>query len=228
MSNFFIFTTNQPKVSINTVKQASYGRFLLVLLPLLWLAGCSTLQKPSIDQSAEQQVGQQQALQQHLQQLAKLKQWQANGKLKITVDAQPNSAAFNWQQFNQNYTIHFFGPFGYGSSWLRRTSKGVTLESPEHPTQAAASPEQLLQDTVGWQAPISELQFWLKGQPSPHAILDEIKANTDGAVTLLRQQGWIIELSRHQRVGHYWLPTRLEAKRTGIDVLIVIKEWSAD
>lgn len=197
---------------------------LFALLPLLLVGGCSTLRAPSLPTTTNPQT--QQVLQQQLQQLAQLKQWQAKGKLKITVDGEPNSAAFNWQQFNQNYSINFFGPFGYGSSWLRRTSKGITLESPEHPTQSATSPEQLLQETVGWQAPISELQFWLKGQPSPHAILDEITANTDGAVTLLRQQGWTIELSRHQQVGKYWLPTRLVAKRTGINVLIVLKEWS--
>jgi outer membrane lipoprotein LolB len=211
-----------PYATSRTAQHARRSLRLFALLPLLWLAGCSTLAPPSAVNPAAQQ-----SLKQHLQQLAQLKQWEAKGKLKITVDKEPNSAAFSWQQFDQNYAINFFGPFGYGSSWLRRTSKGVTLESPEHPTQSATSPEQLLQDTVGWQAPISELQFWLKGQPSPHAILDEIVANSDGAVTLLRQQGWTIELSRHQRVGHYWLPSRLEAKRTGIDVLIVIKEWSA-
>ena len=216
-----IKTITHKTITLSRTSKIAHRFSLVALLPLLLLAGCSTLRAPSLSTTTNPQT------QQVLQQLAQLKQWQANGKLKITVDGDPNSAAFNWQQFNQNYAINFFGPFGYGSSWLRRTSKGVTLESPEHPTQSATSPEQLLQETVGWQAPISELQFWLKGQPSPHAILDEITANTDGAVTLLRQQGWTIELSRHQRVGKYWLPTRLVGKRTGIDVLIVIKEWSA-
>ncbi|BCD96084.1 lipoprotein insertase outer membrane protein LolB [Marinagarivorans cellulosilyticus] len=161
----------------------------------------------------------------HTAKLNQFNRWKALGKIKITVDDQPHSASFEWQQFKDNYAINFFGPFGYGSSWLRRTSKGVTLESPEHPIQWAPTPEQLLQQTVGWQAPINELQYWIKGQPAPAAIIDKVTTTPEGAYSALTQQGWDIQLSRHQQYGELSLPHKLIASRQGLSVLIIIKQW---
>ena len=196
--------------------------FLGVFFSALLLGGCSMLptkEAASISAAASS------AAKAHAGHLAQLQRCQANGKIKISVDDKPNSAAFEWQQFTANYTINFFGPFGYGSSWLRRTSKGVTLESPDHPTQWASSPEQLLQQTLGWQAPIGELQYWVKGQAAPNALLDEYVTNDDGVAVQLRQQGWQIQLSRHQQHGDVWLPGKLVAVRNGVEVLIIVKEW---
>ncbi|HEY7773141.1 MAG TPA: lipoprotein insertase outer membrane protein LolB [Marinagarivorans sp.] len=195
-------------------------RQLLLLAGLaLLLSGCQsfTAQQPPIDPR--------QAAKNHAQHLARLDKWQALGKIKISVDDEPHSASFDWQQFSDNYTINFFGPFGYGSSWLRRTSKGVTLESPDRAIQWAPTPEQLLQQTVGWQAPIQELQYWIKGQPAPHAILDDVTLTPEGAYSQLSQQGWHIQLSRHQNYDNLWLPHKLVASRQGLSVLIIVKQW---
>jgi outer membrane lipoprotein LolB len=161
----------------------------------------------------------------HALKLAQFARWRAKGKIKITVNGEPHSASFEWQQFNKNYAINFFGPLGYGNSWLRRTSKGVTFESPEQRPRWAVSAEQLMQQALGWQAPISELQYWIKGQPAPDALLDEIALIDQGAYSALTQQGWTLEFSRHLHFNDVWLPQRLEAKRDSLTVLIVIKSW---
>ena len=196
-------------------------QLLHISLLTLLLSGCQSF-SPKSTQNPTNNI---KAIKAHSQQLNKFNRWKALGKIKITVDEQPHSASFEWQQFKDNYAINFFGPFGYGSSWLRRTSKGVTLESPEQPLQWAPTPEQLLQQTVGWQAPINELQYWIKGQPAPTGILDQILTTPEGAYSALTQQGWNIQLSRHKQYGELWLPHKLIATRQGLSVLIIVKQW---
>lgn len=204
-------------------------RLLLILIAIsLSLAGCQSFTPKSNTQITPSNADPAtlKLAKKHSENLAKFNKWQAKGKIKITVDGDPQSASFDWQQFKQNYAINFFGPFGYGNSWLRRTSKGVTLEVPEQPPQWAPTPEQLLQQTVGWQVPISALQYWIKGLPAPGAILDQQQLTPYGAFSALQQQGWNIQLSRHQRHNNLWLPGKLTASRQGVTVLVIIKQWT--
>lgn len=202
----------------------SLPRFAQLITLALALSGCQSFSaKPtrgSLTVSPESTVAQQ-----HLRALRQLQQWQAKGKIKITVEAKPHSAAFDWQQYKHNYAINFFGPFGYGSSWLRRTSKGITLESPNKPRLHADNAEALLLQTVGWEVPISNLQYWIKGQPAPKLLLSNESFTKNGAYESFEQQGWTIQLNRHQYYDKRWLPGRLIASRPGLTVLVVIKAW---
>jgi outer membrane lipoprotein LolB len=190
----------------------------LLLLLLVTISGCQTFgrhQPPAADKvTAEQQVL-----------LSRLVRWQAQGKLKVVVKAGREFASFDWQQSGQNYAINFFGPLGYGSSWLKRTSKGVTLESPGHPVRFAATPEALLQQAVGWQAPISELQYWIKGLPAPAAKLESAAVGIGGIYTGFVQRGWQLTFSGHRLESGLWLPGRLVAERQGVVVTLVMTRW---
>lgn len=209
-----------------------YMRFLLFLIILsLSLAGCQSFSPQNAPAGSHTtSTAELKQAQKHLQKLAAFNRWEAKGKIKITVDGEPQSASFEWQQYKNNYTINFFGPFGYGNSWLRRTSKGVTLETPELPTQHAKTPEQLLLQTVGWQAPISNLQYWIKGQPAPKVMRDKqplTHLTQHGALNALSQQGWDIQFSRHQLYQGLWLPGKITAKRQGVAILVIVKQWSS-
>lgn len=195
------------------------------------MAGCQSFspQKAPTGSQITETAERRQA-QKHLHKLAAFNKWKAKGKIKITVDGEPQNASFEWQQFNHNYTINFFGPFGYGNSWLRRTSRGVTLETPEMPIQHATTPEQLLLQTVGWQAPISNLQYWIKGQPAPKLVQNKqqlMHLTQHGAISALSQQGWDIQLSRHQLYQGLWLPGKITARRRGVAILVIVKQWSS-
>ena len=207
-------------------------RFLLFFLTLsLSLAGCQSFRpQPPPEGAPASDTAELKRAQKHLQKLAALNRWEAKGKIKITVDDEPQSASFEWQQHKNNYSINFFGPFGYGNSWLRRTSKGVSLETPELRTQHAATPEQLLVQTVGWQVPISDLQYWIKGQPAPKVMHDAqplTQLTPFGALSALNQQGWDIQFSGHQLYQDLWLPGKITAKRQGMAILVIVKQWSS-
>lgn len=205
---------------------------LFILISIL-LSGCETF---TSKQASQPLPPEQNIAQQHLVSLQHIKQWSTEGKIKLKVNQSAHSAAFNWKQFNNNYSIHFFGPFGLGSTWLRRTSKGVTLESPNKPIQHAANPEELLFDQTGWQVPISNLQYWIKGQPAPAIPVENAVLDTSGAYLSFEQQGWQLLFSRHhishnqtqptgQALSSVKLPGKLVATRDNLKVLAVLKKW---
>ena len=199
--------------------------FCIALLTLI-VSGCQSFTQkdtlPGLEAPSPEALAQHKQQQQALRQMQR---WQAQGKMKITLSESTPSAAFTWQNFKQNYAINFFGPFGYGSSWLRRTNKGVTLEAPDQPVMQAATPEQLLLETTGWQIPVSQLQYWIKGQPAPLGDISKIQVDAKGTLTSFEQAGWQLTLSRHTRLHNKYMPGRLIASRAGIKVLIVVKSW---
>ena len=200
---------------------------LFIFISML-LSGCGTFTSKQATQAVPPK---QDIAKQHLANLQHIKRWSAEGKIKLTVNQSAHSAAFKWKQFNNNYSIHFFGPFGLGSTWLRRTSKGVTLESSNEPIQRAANAEELLLKQTGWQVPVSNLQYWIKGQPAPSIPVKNAVLDTSGAYLSFEQQGWQLLFSRHQAktlhsgLSAVQLPGKLIATRDNLKVLAVLKQW---
>lgn len=157
--------------------------------------------------------------------LARIPSWQAEGKIAINMDGDRQSASFSWQQKHANYVIHLFGPFGQGATWLRRTSKGVTLENAEIGTRRATDPEQLMEETLGWQVPVSNLQYWIRGLAAPEPEPNNEQRNEVGLLSELEQQGWQVTYSKYETHDGWALPAKLTAERDSIKVTIVIKNW---
>lgn len=188
------------------------ARLLFLMVALLALSACQNLQ-PSDIQSADALAANHQ-----------LTKWRAEGKIKIVANGDSQTAAFDWQQHKGNYAIHFFGPFGAGSSWLRRTSKGVTLELPDRPPMRADSPEQLLFDAAGWQAPISHLQHWIKGVPAPQ-IPSKQNTETVSEVITFEQENWQISAERLKDIEGFLLPGKVIGTDGQTQVTVIIKRW---
>lgn len=186
---------------------------LALIVATLFLSACQTT--PTIPED----VGQQQEA------LRKIPSWQAEGKIAINMDGERQNASFKWQQKHGNYVIHLFGPFGQGATWLRRTSKGVSLENAEIGLRHAADAEQLMMETLGWQVPVSDLQYWIRGLAAPTPDPDTAETDERGLLSRLEQQGWQVTYDRYEVYEGWALPDKLTAERGTIKVTLVIKNW---
>lgn len=188
---------------------------LMVLTIGVALSGCVSLSgTPKTPYSAAQQQ----------QLLPNLKYWQAEGKIAFKMGDERQSASFQWQQHNKNYAVHIFGPFGHGSTWVKRTSHGVTLENAKLGNHRADSAEELMQTLVGWQVPVSNMQYWIKGQTAPDSKA-ETTLNNEGFIASLVQQGWQVSISSYQTVERWQLPQKIIATRDDMRIMVVIKQW---
>jgi len=164
------------------------------------------------------------ALQDH--HLQRIPHWEAEGKIAVQMAGEHQSASFKWTQDKGNYVVHLFGPFGQGATWLRRTQRGVTLENnAKTGRHRAASAEALMQDVMGWQVPVSNLQFWLRGLPAKQPKPTQAQRDSTGVLTHLEQEGWQVDYTRHDNFAGWSLPTKIIATRDDIRLTVVVKRW---
>lgn len=120
-------------------------------------------------------------------------QFSIAGKIGVRTPQQNGSAFYAWTQVNNYFAIDLTGALGIGQTRIEGIPGKVTLTSAKTGTLQAASPEELLQQATGWQAPISYLVLWVQGKPasgSAQAQYDEqqrLKTLTEG--------GWQVQLS---------------------------------
>ena len=160
--------------------------------------------------------------QQHLEQL---QDWELQGKVGIKMPQHNGSAYINWQQQPDNYAIRLYGPLGQGTTWIRSLTNGVELMQAGRPTLQAASPEALMQESLGWWLPISDLRYWVRGIPAPDTPITAQRKNEQGTLSELQQDGWRLTYSRYNAVDNWQLPSKITAERDDIKLTLIVKDW---
>lgn len=160
------------------------------------------------------------------QKLSMLDNWQARGKLSVVSPDSSNTGYLTWKQQQQAYDLYISGPFGAGASRLQGNQQQASLLLPgwKEP-QYAASAEELMLIHTGWNFPVSEIRYWVKGQPIPKS---KVKAefNDNGLLDSLEQHGWTIRYSRYQQQNGYWLPGLIRISGHDFRFTFAIKEWT--
>lgn len=188
-------------------------RLILLAAAVLLLPACSLL-TPKGGQATLQH------------QLSQLESWQVRGKLSVTSPDDSVTGYLTWDQNQQQYDLFISGPFGSGASRLTgdRQQASLTLPGWDKP-ETATSPEQLMLAHMGWNFPVSDIHYWVKGQPSPG---NQAQAEYDehGLLAHLQQHGWDIRYSRYQQQNGYWLPGLIKISGYNFRFVFSIKEWT--
>jgi outer membrane lipoprotein LolB len=191
------------------MKASYYG---LILLIAMNLTGCSIFDLQQDSQILEKQLN-------------ALQQWQVRGKLSVVSPNDAVTGYLTWQQDKEEFDLFLSGPFGQGSSRLVGNNSQATLTLPNQDPVNATSAEYLMVRYLGWNFPVLDLRYWVKGQPSPHTPFTEVR-NALGLLESLQQHGWKVEFSRYQRQADTWLPGRVKLIGNNFKFIFAIKEWS--
>lgn len=130
---------------------------------LLMISGCQSLPKNQVATTPTTMPVQ------------KLSDFNINGKIGVTTPAdsannttaQGGSAFYAWGQQNDRFAIELIGALGIGKTNIQYDGKTATLVSEKTGTLSADNPETLLQKATGWQAPISQMPYWISGRSAP-------------------------------------------------------------
>lgn len=202
-----------------TIQNMARSNRLIVLTGLvILLSSCAGLERSQLDTEALDSSAQR-------AQINNLQHWKILGKLGIRTPDKAISATVNWTQTDNYFDIFLSGPLGQGSTRIEGSDGDVSLHTNDQRPLRAASPEELLYQTVGWQLPISDLKYWVRGIAAPNHHVDQLERNTDGTISLLAQQGWTITYTRYQIEHQLLLPARLVITRDKIRLTFIIKNW---
>lgn len=158
-------------------------------------------------------------------QLNQIESWQVRGKLSVISQQESATGYLTWIQEEDNYDLFLSGPFGQGASHLIGNDQYASLSIGGKKPVLAESAEQLMYQQLGWQFPVLDIRYWVKGQASPHSEAD-FKKDDMGLMESLKQHGWQVNFSRYQRQGDTWLPGRIKISGHQLKFTFVIKEWT--
>jgi outer membrane lipoprotein LolB len=148
-----------------------------------------------------------------------------NGRVAVKQGEQRDSAGVRWMHRADDDEILLLAPLGQTVARIHRDASEVTLDaSGKHYT--ALDMETLMQQVLGWQLPLSGLSHWVTALPAPESWYS-IERDENGQVSIMHQQGWEIAYSRYAATTLDALPLRLNLKRDGMEVLLLIDEWEA-
>jgi outer membrane lipoprotein LolB len=188
-------------------------RVLLFLVCSTVLAACVTPRRalpPPLPEGWEQRAAE----------LQGLNSWRLDGRTAVAAGTQGWQASLNWRESDASEEVHLSGPLGVGSTVLKRTSGGLSLNGAP-PSDAVLAQ---LQERLGFELPIEHLRFWLLGVPDPSAPF-ELKRNEQDRASQLIQDDWTIDYDRYMPVDGDLLPAQLVLHRAGVRVRIVVDRW---
>ncbi|MEE4996251.1 lipoprotein insertase outer membrane protein LolB [Pseudomonas alliivorans] len=195
-------------------------RHVVVFSLIALLAGCAGL----TSRESVQGKGDSAQWREHKQQLSSLDGWQINGKVGIRAPKDSGSGTLFWLQRQDYYDIRLSGPLGRGAARLTGRPGAVALEVANHGRYEAKTPEELLQDQLGWRLPVSHLVWWVRGLPAPDSK-SQVTLDGDSRLASLDQDGWQVEYLSYVEQNGYWLPERVKLHGQDLDVTLVIKDW---
>jgi len=196
------------------VKRLRIGLLCLTTL----FSGCSLLTP-----QPEQPVPSADSWPTHQQRQLAMNNWQMSGKIGIRLPSENHSANIHWQQLSEHYEIELTGPLGQGGAKIEGNGNGVIINVAGEEPVWAASPELLMDQALGWQFPVRELLYWVRGIPAPDSPFNQTLI--DNRLDSLRQNDWKIKYLRYNQQDNYTLPGKLVISRNDLHITIIAKQW---
>ena len=199
-------------------------RSLLLTSLLLILAACKTLPKdPEAGAEADWQSAAE-IFEARQADTSTLGTWNYSAKVGVTTPRGKEQANLVWQFSDQANNVRLFGPLGAGAVRIEFDDYGVVLSDNKGVLHRGDSAEELLTRIVGWPIPIDALSYWLFVLPNPQTPF-RYQLDSDGAVSVLEQQGWSINYSAYKPYAEgRVLPRKIVAtKQVTPDQQVVVK-----
>lgn len=148
--------------------------------------------------------------------------WSLNGRISMRSDAESWYASLIWRQKPEGYDIRLVGPLGSGNVLIKGGQGGVVLRTVKGETIRSSNPDNLFQRAMGWNLPVSSLNFWVRGLPQPGpALLDW---DDQGRLSGLRQHGWEVQFTGYFDDAPN-LPETIELTRGEWRIRLDVSRW---
>lgn len=154
-----------------------------------------------------------------------LNRWQLQGRIAVSTQEDHWNAKVYWQQQGQTYQLRFNNPVGQGVIRLDGNQQQVVMQTADNKRFVANNPDTLVAETLQVNIPVTHLNFWIRGVPSPQPSPSNYQLNTAGQLTSLQQDNWQIEYKNYVKVQQFYLPQKLFLENERFQVKIVITQW---
>jgi len=189
-----------------------------VILSMMLLSSCVTL--PASEAAGNQTL----TWAQRAEQLDSIHQWTVQGAIGGSIPTKAWSASLRWQQIGHRFNINLFGPLGIGNVQLTGTPGASQLKTAQGKTLQAKNPDTLLYKATGWQLPVSNIYYWVRGLPVPN-LPSSKQFDRYHHILKMQQQGWTIEYLRYTSINNIDVPSKIFLQNQQMKIRIVISQW---
>ena len=148
--------------------------------------------------------------------LEKTSDWQLRGRVNVRYQNESYTPRIQWQQLGDNYRIRLWGTFNAGNTLIIGEPKLVTMER-DGDSITANTPEELVLDNLGYELPISYLEFWVRSLPAPGSDA-ELDFSDQNHLATIKQDGWEIAYLDMRQFDGVTLPRSVEITRALNDI----------
>lgn len=148
--------------------------------------------------------------------LEALDAWQFRGRVNVRYENESHTPRILWRQQNRNYDIRLWGSFNAGNTRITGDSDGVILEA-DGEVLSAETPEDLILEQLGYELPVSHLEYWIRGLPAPGGEA-ALLFNERDQLAGIQQEGWSVSYPDPRQYGEISLPGEMEVLRSADDV----------
>ncbi len=161
---------------------------------------------------------------QRRQVLAALDDWEFTGSISVRDEQKSHTSRIRWRQQREDYRINLWGTFNVGATEISGGPDLVRI-SRQGEEVVTDSAEQLIYDELGYELPVSHLNYWLKGIPAPDSP-SESEFGENNQLTHLHQSGWQIEYMAYSNYGTETLPVRIRMIKNPLRVDLLRLNWT--
>ncbi|GGB31910.1 outer-membrane lipoprotein LolB [Oceanisphaera marina] len=187
-------------------------RIILVVFTLLWLSGCAYKAEKA---PAGSWLAQKNAL-------AQLQQWQLSARLGIITSDERGSLSLFWRQNRNDYRMNLTNVVGKRVFDLSRQGRSVQLTDSDGQQHQAADARELVQRLTGWDLPVEQLSYWIKGLPG---ATDQVTYDEHGRPSTIKAHGWELRYLGYTQIEGLWLPSRLDLSHQDTKLRLAINQW---
>jgi len=187
---------------------------VLVLLP-----ACSTTRPVAGEETERVRLYQAKS-----NQWAPVNAWSLEGRLSISNETDGGSGQFRWKNGNDGIQMDFHGALGRGAWKLNADEEGAELALADGTVHRAASIDRLVRQQVGWEIPVENLSWWVRGLAMPGRF-QKREIDGEGNLIRLQQDDWTIEYGKYRVFAGIALPVKLTAYREKWKVKLAIRSW---
>lgn len=193
------------------------ARFLILLACMGLLQSCANIPATeSLDQTRMQDL-----YEKHLMDISAIDSFRMQARIGVQTAGKGFSGSMRWQHNVSTDDIGLFSPLGSQVASMQKNVDQVTLTDANGKILIAADAETLTRDLLGWSLPLNGLTDWSLGRPNQSPIQGS-SLNTDGLLTRLQQEGWVISYQNYTEQNGHLLPTKILLNRDKLNLKILI------
>ena len=147
------------------------------------------------------------------------------GRVLVTYNGKSFTSNVRWLHSAERDELWLLTPTGQALAHIVDSPTGATLTGADQTAYHASSVESLTQRALGWELPLTHLQYWVRGAPVPGSkVISQERDNSDRLMKL-SQDGWQVSYTYYVAPEQDGQPRRLDMSNGSNQIRLVIDSW---